>query len=164
MIAISRHVKESLVERMDLEADRVDVIHLGLDHDLFRPGEEREPFLLYPANPGRTRTTAPLRSVTRLRREHPGLRLVLTGTGLERLSPPEGVGGPPVPREQLAALTDALRRSSSRASTKGSASRRSRRWPQVVRRVLDGALSRRSAPTPPATSTRCRSTRWSKRC
>jgi glycosyltransferase involved in cell wall biosynthesis len=107
VIAISRHVKQSLVERMDLEADRVEVIHLGLDHDLFRPGEEpREPFLLYPANPWPHKNHERLfEALSRLRRERPGLRLVLTGTGLERLSPPEGVEvRGRVPREQLATL------------------------------------------------------------
>jgi glycosyltransferase involved in cell wall biosynthesis len=107
VIAISRHVKESLVERMDVEPDRVEVIHLGLDHDLFQPGEEaREPFLLYPANPWPHKNHERLfEALTRLRREHPGLRLVLTGTGLERLSPPEGVEvRGQVPREQLASL------------------------------------------------------------
>jgi glycosyltransferase involved in cell wall biosynthesis len=107
VIAISRHVKESLVERMDLEADRIEVIHLGLDHDLFRPGEEpRESFLLYPANPWPHKNHERLfEALTRLRREHPGLRLVLTGSGLERLSPPEGVEvRGRVPREQLASL------------------------------------------------------------
>jgi glycosyltransferase involved in cell wall biosynthesis len=107
VIAISRHVKESLVERMDVEVDRIEVIHLGLDHDLFRPGEEpREPFLLYPANPWPHKNHERLfEALTRLRREHPGLRLVLTGSGLERLSPPEGVEvRGRVPREQLASL------------------------------------------------------------
>jgi glycosyltransferase involved in cell wall biosynthesis len=107
VIAISRHVKESLIERMELDADRVEVIHLGLDHDLFRPGEEpREPFLLYPANPWPHKNHERLfEALTRLRRERPGLRLVLTGTGLERLSPPAGVEvRGRVPREQLASL------------------------------------------------------------
>jgi glycosyltransferase involved in cell wall biosynthesis len=107
VIAISRHVKESLVEHMELEADRVEVIHLGLDHDLFRPGEEpREPFLLYPANPWPHKNHERLfEALTRLRRERPGLRLVLTGTGLERLSPPAGVEvRGRLPREQLASL------------------------------------------------------------
>ncbi|MFL5971405.1 MAG: glycosyltransferase family 4 protein [Gaiellaceae bacterium] len=107
VIAISRHVKESLVERMGLEPDRVEVIHLGLDHDLFRPGEEpREPFLLYPANPWPHKNHERLfEALTRLRSERPGLRLVLTGTGLERLSPPEGVEvSGRVPRERLASL------------------------------------------------------------
>ena len=107
VIAISRHVKESLVERMDLDPDRVEVIHLGLDHELFRPGDEpREPFLLYPANPWPHKNHERLfQALTRLRRERSELRLVLTGTGLERLSPPAGVEvRGRVPREQLASL------------------------------------------------------------
>lgn len=107
VIAISRHVKESLVERMDLEPDRVEVIHLGLDHELFRPGDDpREPFLLYPANPWPHKNHGRLfEALTRLRRERSELRLVLTGTGLERLSPPAGVEvRGRVPRDQLASL------------------------------------------------------------
>lgn len=107
VIAISRHGKETLIERMGLDADRIHVIHLGLDHKLFRPGEEpREPFLLYPANPWPHKNHARLfEAFAELRRRRPELRLVLTGTGLERLSPPQGVivrGR--VPRDQLASL------------------------------------------------------------
>src|SRR5215204_3268185 len=53
VIAISQHVKQTLVERLDIEPDRVEVIHLGLDHDLYHANgpEARRPFLLYPANP-----------------------------------------------------------------------------------------------------------------
>jgi glycosyltransferase involved in cell wall biosynthesis len=93
VIAISRHVKDTLVERMGVEAERVEVIHLGLDHDLFRPGaESREPFLIYPANPWPHKNHARLfEAFTRLRRRRPELRLVLTGTGLEKLAVPEGV-------------------------------------------------------------------------
>jgi glycosyltransferase involved in cell wall biosynthesis len=107
VIAISAHVRETLVERMGIEPDRVAVIHLGLDHDLFRPGgEPREQFLLYPANPWPHKNHARLfRAFEQLRRRRPELRLVLTGTGLERLTPPAGVvvrGR--VPREELASL------------------------------------------------------------
>jgi glycosyltransferase involved in cell wall biosynthesis len=107
VIAISRHVKETLVERMEIEPDRVEVIHLGLDHELFRPGDEpREPFLLYPANPWPHKNHGRLfEALRRLRRERPALRLVLTGTGLERLTPPDGVEiRGRIPREQLASL------------------------------------------------------------
>jgi glycosyltransferase involved in cell wall biosynthesis len=107
VIAISRHVKETLVERMGVAAKRVEVIHLGLDHDLFRPGTEpREPFLLYPANPWPHKNHERLfQAFTRLRRLRPELRLVLTGTGLERLDTPEGVDvRGRVPREELASL------------------------------------------------------------
>ena len=107
VIAISRHVKETLVERMQLDPERIEVVHLGLDHDLFRPGDEaREPFLLYPANPWPHKNHPLLfEAFTRLRRERPELRLVLTGTGLEKLSPPEGVEiRGRVPRQELASL------------------------------------------------------------
>ena len=107
VIAISGHVKETLVERMGIEPDRIEVIHLGLDHELFRPGESpREPFLLYPANPWPHKNHERLfQAFRRLRRERAELRLVLTGTGLERLSPPEGVEiRGRVPREELASL------------------------------------------------------------
>jgi len=109
VIAISQHVKETLVERMEIEADRVDVIHLGLDHDLFQPNgaEARRPFLLYPANPWPHKNHERLfDAFRRVRRARPELRLVLTGTGLERLPPhPEGVEvRDRVPREELAEL------------------------------------------------------------
>jgi glycosyltransferase involved in cell wall biosynthesis len=107
VIAISRHVKETLVERMGVEPDRVAVIHLGLDHDTFRPGNEpREPFLLYPANPWPHKNHSRLfEAFEQLRRRRPELRLVLTGTGLERLSPPPGViSRGRIPRDQLASL------------------------------------------------------------
>jgi glycosyltransferase involved in cell wall biosynthesis len=107
VIAISGHVKETLVERMGVEPDRVAVIHLGLDHDTFRPGNEpREPLLLYPANPWPHKNHPRLfEAFEQLRRRRPELRLVLTGTGLERLSPPPGViSRGRIPRDQLASL------------------------------------------------------------
>ena len=153
---------------MDLEPDRVEVIHLGLDHDLFRRGEEpREPFLLYPREPVVPKNHERLfEALARLRRERPGLRLVLTGTGLERLSPPAGVEVEGrLPREQLASL---YRRASAlvfpslyegfgqpplEAMASGCPSRARRRGsPEVC-----GNAAR-------ATSTRCRWTRLSKRC
>ena len=107
VIAISRHVKDTLVDRMGIDPGRVEVIHLGLDHELFRPADEpREPFLLYPANPWPHKNHARLfAAFERLRRERPALRLVLTGTGLERLAPPRGVDvRGRVPRDELASL------------------------------------------------------------
>ncbi len=107
VIAISQHVKDTLVERMEIEPERVEVVYLGLDHELFRPGDEtRQPFLLYPANPWPHKNHARLfQAFERLRRDRPELRLVLTGTGLEKLELPDGVGVKGrVPREELAAL------------------------------------------------------------
>jgi glycosyltransferase involved in cell wall biosynthesis len=107
VIAISQHVKDTLVERMQIEPERVEVVYLGLDHELFRPGDEtREPFLVYPANPWPHKNHPRLfEAFERLRRDRPELRLVLTGTGLEKLTLPDGVvvkGR--VPREELASL------------------------------------------------------------
>jgi glycosyltransferase involved in cell wall biosynthesis len=109
VIAISRHVKETLVERMKIEPERIEVIHLGLDHELFRPGADghRQPFLLYPANAWPHKNHGRLfEAFGRLRQARPDLRLVLTGSGLEKLT-----GVPPgvevrgrVPRDKLAEL------------------------------------------------------------
>ncbi|HEV3480414.1 MAG TPA: glycosyltransferase family 1 protein [Gaiellaceae bacterium] len=108
IIAISRHVKETLVERMDIEPERVEVIHLGLDHELFRPeGEAKRPFLLYPANPWPHKNHERLfEAFRRVRQARPELRLVLTGTGLEKLGAvPTGVElRGRVGREELAGL------------------------------------------------------------
>ncbi|MDQ3777402.1 MAG: glycosyltransferase family 4 protein, partial [Actinomycetota bacterium] len=109
VVAISDHVKQTLVERLGIDPGRIEVIHLGLDHELFHPGDfgqRREPFLLYPANPWPHKNHERLFAAFRLlRRARPELRLVLTGTGLERLSVPDGVqvlGR--VPRDELASL------------------------------------------------------------
>jgi glycosyltransferase involved in cell wall biosynthesis len=109
IIAISGHVKETLVERMGIGADRIEVIHLGLDHDLFHPdgGSAKQPFLLYPANPWPHKNHERLfEAFRRVRQARPELRLVLTGTGLERLSNvPEGVDvRGRVSRQELALL------------------------------------------------------------
>jgi glycosyltransferase involved in cell wall biosynthesis len=109
VIAISGHVKESLVERMGIEPERIEVIHLGLDHDLFRPdgGRPRQPFLLYPANPWPHKNHQRLfEAFRRARQARPELRLVLTGSGLEQLGVfPEGVEvRGRVSREELAGL------------------------------------------------------------
>ena len=109
IVAISAHVKQTLVERMNVEPERVEVIHLGLDHGLFRPdgAEPRRPYLLYPANPWPHKNHALLfEAFERVRRGRPDLRLVLTGTGLERLGPvPRGVDvRGHVSREELAEL------------------------------------------------------------
>jgi glycosyltransferase involved in cell wall biosynthesis len=90
IVAISGHVKETLVERLEIEPERIEVIHLGLDHELFHPNgaEPRVPFLLYPANPWPHKNHARLfEAFRRVRQSRPELRLLLTGTGLERLGP-----------------------------------------------------------------------------
>lgn len=93
VIAISRHVKETAVERLGLSPERVRVIHLGVDRERLRPGTaEREPFLLYPANNWAHKNHARLVQAFELvRRVHPDLRLVLTGSGHDPHAHPMGV-------------------------------------------------------------------------
>jgi glycosyltransferase involved in cell wall biosynthesis len=81
VIAISEHARETLVERLKLDPERVRTIHLGVDLDRFSPGDApREPFLLYPANAWPHKNHERLfEAVALLRREHRDLRLVLTG-------------------------------------------------------------------------------------
>lgn len=93
VIAISEHVKRTLVDRLALDPDRVRVIHLGVDLDRFTPGDEpREPFLLYPANRWPHKNHERLfEALALIRRERPELRLVLTGAGHEGKPLPDGV-------------------------------------------------------------------------
>jgi glycosyltransferase involved in cell wall biosynthesis len=81
VITISEHAARTLVERLGLAPERVRAIHLGLDHDRFRPGDEaRESFLLYPALGWPHKNHARLfEAFALLRARRPGLRLVLTG-------------------------------------------------------------------------------------
>jgi glycosyltransferase involved in cell wall biosynthesis len=93
VIAISEHVKQTLVERLGASPERVRVIHLGIDHDRLRPGDDaREPFLLYPANRWPHKNHQRLFAAFALvRRERPELKLVLTGAGHQGRPLPEGV-------------------------------------------------------------------------
>jgi glycosyltransferase involved in cell wall biosynthesis len=105
VIAISEHAKRTLVERLGVRPERVRVIYFGVDHERFRPGpEEREPFLLYPANRWPHKNHERLfEAFALLRRERPGLRLVLTGAG--HTSAPDGVElAGHVSRDELARL------------------------------------------------------------
>jgi glycosyltransferase involved in cell wall biosynthesis len=95
VIAISEHAKATIVERLGVEPERARVIHLGIDHERFRPGRqpgERDPFLLYPANrwPHKNHERL-LEAFAIVRRERPELQLVLTGSGHEGRQVPPGV-------------------------------------------------------------------------
>ena len=83
VIAVSEHVRDDLVERLGSPAERVRVIHHGVDHDRFtlEAAGKREPFLLYPANwwPHKNHELL-LEAFASVRRERPELRLVLTGS------------------------------------------------------------------------------------
>jgi glycosyltransferase involved in cell wall biosynthesis len=107
VIAISNHVKESIVERLGVDPQRVRVAYLGIDLEQLRPGVgERELLLLYPANGWPHKNHARLLEAFGLiRRERPELRLVLTGSGLENLPARPGVEvRGHVPREELVRL------------------------------------------------------------
>ena len=81
VITISQHAAATLVERLGLPENRVRAIHLGIDHERFRPGSEpRGEFLLYPARGWPHKNHERLfAALALLRRERPGLELVLTG-------------------------------------------------------------------------------------
>ena len=80
VLTISEHAAQTIVERLGVPAERVRAIHLGLDHEVFRPGgEPRGEFLLYPAHGWPHKNHARLfEAFGELRRRHPGLELVLT--------------------------------------------------------------------------------------
>ena len=92
VITISEHARQALAERLHLDADRVRAIHLAVDHERFTPdGRGRDPFLLYPANAWKHKNHERLfAAYAEVRRERPDLRLVLTGTGHDRLTLPDG--------------------------------------------------------------------------
>jgi glycosyltransferase involved in cell wall biosynthesis len=83
VVVPSAFVRDRAVELLALEPEAIRVIPHGLDHARFSPGGgEREPFLLYPARPWPHKNHARLYEAFALvRRERPGLRLVLTGGG-----------------------------------------------------------------------------------
>ncbi len=86
VISISEHGRQTLIERYRLAPERVRAIHLAVDHERFRVrGSEpqtRGDYLLYPARPWAHKNHERLYAAfARVRREHPGLRLVLTGEG-----------------------------------------------------------------------------------
>jgi glycosyltransferase involved in cell wall biosynthesis len=77
VITISEHAAGAIRERLAVPRTRLRPIHLGIDHERFRPGpEEREDFLLYPARPWPHKNHARLFEALKLL---PGKRLVLTG-------------------------------------------------------------------------------------
>jgi glycosyltransferase involved in cell wall biosynthesis len=92
VIVISDFVRRGAIAQLGVPSDRIRVVPQGLDHSRLQPASgEREPFLLYPARPWPHKNHARLfEAFAILRRDRPGLRLVLTGGG--RLSSvPEGV-------------------------------------------------------------------------
>jgi glycosyltransferase involved in cell wall biosynthesis len=104
VVTISQHSAQTLVERLGLPEERVRPIHLGIDHDVFTPGEERRgEFLLYPALGWPHKNHARLfEAFAQLREKRPDLELVLTSY---EGAVPEGVRSlGRVPREELVEL------------------------------------------------------------
>ncbi len=83
VIVPSVFVRDRAVELLSLDERRIRVIHHGIDHERFSPGDQpREPFLLYPARPWPHKNHALLyEAFAHIRRDRPELRLVLTGGG-----------------------------------------------------------------------------------
>jgi glycosyltransferase involved in cell wall biosynthesis len=100
VLAISEHGRETLIERLSLPPERVRTIHLGVDLETFAPGEEeREPFLLYPANAWPHKNHATLFRALELLPEY---RLVLTGYAGQVPERVESLGR--LPHDELASL------------------------------------------------------------
>jgi glycosyltransferase involved in cell wall biosynthesis len=80
VITISKHAARALVEHLEVPEERIRPIHLGIDHESLRPGdEERGNFLLYPARPWPHKNHRKLFDAFQVLRErHPDLELVLT--------------------------------------------------------------------------------------
>jgi glycosyltransferase involved in cell wall biosynthesis len=104
VITISEHAARAVVERLGIPERRVRPIHLGIDHAVFRPGDDtRERFLVYPArgwphkNHGRL-----FEAFTVLRERDPDLELVLTA--YEGPTPVGARSLGHVPRDELVRL------------------------------------------------------------
>lgn len=93
IIVPSEHSKEVLVERAGFDPERIRVIPLGVSQERYRPGtEEREPFLLYPADNWPHKNHARLlEAFARVRQAKPELRLVLVGARLDGVAAAPGV-------------------------------------------------------------------------
>lgn len=87
VITISEFAKQRMIELLRLPAERIRVAHLGVDADSFTPNEgPRDEFVLYPARGWKHKNHARLIEAMRaVRTERPGMRLVLTGGGLDTL-------------------------------------------------------------------------------
>jgi len=87
VITISAFAKESIVARLGIDPRRITVAHLGVNASAYTPNlGERGHFLLYPARGWAHKNhTSLVEAVHLLRKDNPGLRLVLTGGGLDCL-------------------------------------------------------------------------------
>jgi glycosyltransferase involved in cell wall biosynthesis len=104
VIVISDFVRRRAVAHLGLDASKIRVVPLGLDHATLKPGGARESFLIYPARGWPHKNHARLfEAFALIRRERPDVRLVLTGGGFpDTPSGVESLG--PVPWSQLVPL------------------------------------------------------------
>lgn len=94
VITISEHARQTIIERMGIEPDRVRTVYLGLDHSRFTPDSAlaREEFVVYPANRWPHKNHDRLfEAFAILRSRGRNLRLVLTGSSHEGKPVPPGV-------------------------------------------------------------------------
>jgi len=87
VITISEFAKTRMVELLGLDPDKIHVAHLGVDASRFTPNlGDRSDFVLYPARGWQHKNHARLIvAMERVRSAIPGMKLVLTGGGLDRL-------------------------------------------------------------------------------
>lgn len=87
VVTISEFAKRRMVELLGIPDAQIRVAHLGVDTRAFRPNHgDRDDFVLYPARGWKHKNHARLIEAMGIVREtHPGMRLVLTGGGLDAL-------------------------------------------------------------------------------
>lgn len=93
IIALSDHSRAVIMNRYDLPPERVRRIYSGVEHSVFFPSRgERGKFLLFPANRWPHKNHDRLfQALHIIRARRPELRLILTGSGHEGKSHPDGV-------------------------------------------------------------------------
>jgi glycosyltransferase involved in cell wall biosynthesis len=108
VITISQFSRERIIKHLRVAPERVRVAPLGVDTDEFSPRRgPRGDFVLYPARGWPHKNHQRLvRAMHRVRETHPGMRLVLTGGGLDALGtlPAWVENRGLVPREELVEL------------------------------------------------------------
>jgi len=107
VIVPSRFTADRAAEQLGVPREAIRVVHLGIDHQRFTPGDdEREPLLLYPARPWPHKNHERLfEAFALVRRERPELELALTGGGHRAGPYPAGVSVRGlVPEDELVSL------------------------------------------------------------
>lgn len=87
VVTISNFAKQRMVDLLGIDEQRIHVAHLGVDVSQFVPNDgPRKDFVLYPARGWPHKNHRRLvDAMVLVRRTNPGLRLVLTGGGLDAL-------------------------------------------------------------------------------